>query len=313
MKDRYDTIEAYLQGSLSAQEKLSFEKRLKEDDVFLEEYEYHLLMKDVLIENRIKHVEDLLGEKKTKGFRKKYVIGVLLLAFVSTAFWGYVYTHQQSDTDTIKETKPASETLSANDSKVASMQLEKPVASVENKKREQPEKVVVERQQQQQQPEELSSLPVSSDTRLSESLQEDTVAEQQVKVVDTISKDQHDKIEVLDVSAVSTETAGPQDNMVDDSSHVTTSEPDPINIQRVHLEIAPLEQAYDEFPFVNSESGILYIYSKNGSLVRKLEILDGEPSYWNGTNTNGNILAGYYLFKFESENTQLMGGITVIY
>lgn len=112
--DTYQLIEDYINHVLSASERAAFELRLMNDTALKQQLELHLLANELVLENRLSHLNGLIDTerttKRTKNNLKKGLLGGLILLLIM----GFVYFFQQeSNTKTAETITPKPKLIAA--------------------------------------------------------------------------------------------------------------------------------------------------------------------------------------------------------
>ena len=310
MNDRYDDIEAYIQNNLSEEDQKSFEEELQQNSKLEDEVEFHRLANSVLIEQRVNGLEDLFKERKTKLRNStKLFLGIGISTLIAGSLF-FLINDNEEESDTV-EAAPLVENTKQHE--IASTPK-----AVQNQTTQ-----TIEQSQNTSHP---LLIPAAIDTNHSSASNDSLIANIET-VTEEVSPSIEERKEENNPTVTTSDpkktyppaVASKKEPAIEtETSKKTTNEemdPDPQEpqiTQRLQLEIAPLDDDFDELPFTNEDSGILYIYSRNGDIVQQLEIIDGQPAYWNGEDQNGNVNYGYYVFTFENSDTTLIGGITVV-
>ena len=118
-EERFDTIEAYLNGELNPAEIEKFEKQISVDQSLKDELEKHKNANSLIVENRLLSVKNILQIEKTKGSNTSgnKPLGFIALAVVSIGIGASVILLNQKDESIaiIKETKSATERISISE------------------------------------------------------------------------------------------------------------------------------------------------------------------------------------------------------
>ena len=331
--DSYDLIEAYLQGELEGKEKIDFENELKNNDTLKEDYHYHQLANDLLINERLKDLGKTIKNRKSPLKNTwKVLSGLVALILLGSGIFYFTQTEEKSSIEeqaflqheesTALEQESIRERVQEEQEIVVSEKMVSPI----QKTKTEGETLISDKESGSLIEPSLNEQILSNEQGLNapriESLVkegEDTLLGEEIKGDDGLV-DVVPPMPVISPSPVGDQGEPSVEDVIVDSSELEeeTNESENESYSRnkkVYLEISPLYEEYDEFQFNEDDNtGILYIYSKQGILVKELEIRNGYPTYWDGKDNNGIIKAGYYVYKFETSSNKLFtGGITVVY
>ena len=326
--DSYDLIEAYLQGELEGKEKIDFENELKNNDTLKEDYHYHQLANDLLINERLKDLGKTIKNRKSPLKNTwKVLSGLVALILLGSGIFYFTQTEEKSSIEeqaflqheesTALEQESIRERVQEEQEIVVSEKMISPIQKTKTEgetliTKEESEALIDPLLNEQGLKNETpieSLVKDGEDTLLGEEIKGDdglVYVETPTPVISPTPVEELDEPSVEDVIVDSSELEE-EPNESENESYSRN--------KKVYLEISPLYEEYDEFQFNEDDNtGILYIYSKQGILVKELEIRNGYPTYWDGKDNNGIIKAGYYVYKFETSSNKLFtGGITVVY
>lgn len=313
--ETYDLIEAYLQDKLTGDDKLSFENRLLEDKVLNKKYLYHKLSNQILIEQRLKgfnaELKNRVAQKNNSWKIITALIVITLLAVVTVYYVKNVIDSQVAIKEAALNDNEVGPTIILDEVGNSTILVDSSVSSKE---------VTEIKKNNYEDKADVLVLVSVTDTVSVDTTSNETKQKKELIITDFVVLDTAVNKEILRVVDTS------KDKLLEvlvekegldleiDNEDLLTSENNVIENDRVYLEVSPLYNEFDEFPFDEFESGHMEVYSKQGKLVKSIEIIDGEPSYWDGKDNNGIITPGYYIYRFENSLNRLStGGITVIY
>lgn len=303
--DTYEIFEAYLQGKLPPEEKKALDLRMEKDYRLAKKFHHHQIANDLLINRRLQEVDQLLKNRKKPTFKIKniFYITTITITLLSLFLWFYY---------------PIEETVEADYIPTAKLKLKKvpthtdirpsqtsPILKTPTKNTLFNENII-------------NTIPDSVIVTVPDSGEVNSFTPHTSEVLDSLPTiDLHNET-LAEVSSDTTPALSTKDTVQLNESNPSAKDSlpkrsNPPQIEKVQLEISPLDDDFDKFPFDYSESGRLFIYSKKGVLIRELNISNGTPNYWDGTDQYGTITPGYYVFKFTGTSKTIVGGITVFY